>query len=796
MAEKPVRLRFTEDDLADKKVAKAATKAEKAADKADKAVSRLPTKRRLRREPATAGSKKSKLRRESTAAAKSKEKLRFGKLKIEEVEAPKPRARGKHAATKAPLDTVSGTAHKQISQYEDDNVGVQAAHQSEEAVEGTTHVTEQAVYSNKLRKYEKAEKLVRKSDNANVEALYQKFLKENPEAATNPLSRWMQKQQIKREYAAARAAAQTGKATTSTVGTAKTVESAREKGESVLASIKGFFTKSSSGVKVALILCLVVLLLITQLQSCSMLAGGMLTSVTATSWPAEDIEITKADAYYTKLEAQLQKKINNMESTHPNCDEFNYSIGEIGHDSTALISYLCAKYGDFTLNEVKSELDAIFALQYDLDVETSNETRTVTKTVQAGDYIGEVVTSGYCNCSICCGSWAGGPTASGVYPTANHTIAVDATNPIVPIGTQIIMNGVLYTVEGTGNFARYGVDFDVYYDSHSAALAHGHQTWQAYYAGGDGEEIEVTATETVKVCYVTLTVTDFESILTSRLTEEQLEMYDIYQETKGNRVIFGTPLDFNWHLYITGEYGYRCSGTSVVSSDCLDVTVPTGTEVLSVMDGTVKSVSGGTVTLKNDSNYIIKLGGLKNISVSAGEEVTTGQAIGKVGSSGVLTISFTYNGTSFNPYFYLDVGEGSLFGDVDVGDATGKAALLIAKAYQYLGVPYVWGGYSPSGFDCSGFVSYCINNCGAGWSVGRLTANGLLGICTKVSSSEAQPGDLIFFQGTYSTSGASHVGIYLGNGQMIHCGNPCQVSSINTSYWQQHFYCFARLPGM
>ncbi len=212
------------------------------------------------------------------------------------------------------------------------------------------------------------------------------------------------------------------------------------------------------------------------------------------------------------------------------------------------------------------------------------------------------------------------------------------------------------------------------------------------------------------------------------------------------------------------------------------------------MDGTVKSVSGGTVALKNDSGYIIKLGGLKNISVSAGEEVTNGQTIGKVGSSGVLTISFTYNGTSFNPYFYLDVGEGSLFGDV--GDATGKAALLIAKAYQYLGVPYVWGGYSPSGFDCSGFVSYCINNCGAGWSVGRLTANGLLGICTKVSSSEAQPGDLIFFQGTYSTSGASHVGIYLGNGQMIHCGNPCQVSSINTSYWQQHFYCFARLPGM
>ncbi|MCD8382350.1 MAG: NlpC/P60 family protein [Clostridiales bacterium] len=656
-------------------------------------------------------------------------------------------------------------------------------------MEGTAHAVSHAGYSRKVKAYDKAAKLERKADKANIEALFQQELAENPGAASNPFSRWRQKQQIKKEYAAAKAAA----SKSSKAGSAKAVEEAREKGSAALNTVIEFFKSQSGTVKIVLIACLVLLLLVVQLQSCSILASGTLTSVTLTSWPADDTEITKADAYYTKLEAQLQKKINNMESTHSNCDEFNYSIGEIGHDSTVLISYLCAKYGDFTFSEVKSELDTIFALQYDLDVETANETRTVTKTVQAGEYIGEVVTSGYCSCSICCGQWAGGPTASGVYPTANHTIAVDANNPIVPIGTQIIMNGVLYTVEDTGNFARYGVDFDVYYDDHSTALAHGHKTWDAYYAGGDGESIEVTTTETVKVCYVTLTVTDFESILTGRLDEEQTEMYDIYQETKGNRVIFGTPLDFNWHLYITGEYGYRCSGTSVVSSDCLDVTVPTGTEVLSVMDGTVKSASGGTVALKNDSGYIIKLGGLKNISVSAGEEVTNGQTIGKVGSSGALTISFTYNGTSFNPYFYLDVGEGSLFGDVDVGDATGKAALLIAKAYQYLGVPYVWGGYSPSGFDCSGFVSYCINNCGADWSVGRLTANGLLGICTKVSSSEAQPGDLIFFQGTYSTSGASHVGIYLGNGQMIHCGNPCQVSSINTSYWQQHFLCFGRL---
>ena len=96
----------------------------------------------------------------------------------------------------------------------------------------------------------------------------------------------------------------------------------------------------------------------------------------------------------------------------------------------------------------------------------------MTKTIKAGDSLGTVVTSGYCNCTICCGQWSGGPTASGVYPSGNHTLAVDAYNPIVSIGTQVIMNGVLYTVEDTGNLNAHGVDFDVYYDSHSEALAH------------------------------------------------------------------------------------------------------------------------------------------------------------------------------------------------------------------------------------------------------------------------------------------------------------------------------------
>ena len=124
-----------------------------------------------------------------------------------------------------------------------------------------------------------------------------------------------------------------------------------------------------------------------------------------------------------------------------------------------------------------------------------------------------------------------------------------------------------------------------------------------------------------------------------------------------------------------------------------------------------------------------------------------------------------------------------------------KFRRMIAEGEKYLGYPYVWGGSSPStSFDCSGFVSWVVNHSGNGWSVGRQTAEGLRQCCSIIPRSEAKPGDLIFFKGTYNTSGASHVGIYVGDGMMLHCGKPIQYASCETSYWQSHFYCFGRLP--
>ena len=430
-------------------------------------------------------------------------------------------------------------------------------------------------------------------------------------------------------------------------------------------------------------------LMATSLSSCAALFQGGSNAIISTSYSSEDEDIYAAENAYVALENALNEQINQMKANHSDYDEFQFQIDEIGHNPYQLISYLTVKYGGFTYAEVADEIQEIFKEQYGLYTDSTRETVTEKKKVRVGESLGQVVTSGYCNCRICCGVWSGGPTASGAYPTANHTIAVDASNPFVPIGTKVVMNGVEYTVEDTGAFARYGVQFDVYYDNHAAASAHGHQTWEAYIADDNGsQEVTVTSTSTKKILYVTLTNGSFDAVARANLNAEQLIIYNALNTTYGNR-------NYLWDV------------------------------------NNVTSGSGG-----NGMSYEIPPEALQD------EEF----------------------------------------------------ARMIREAEKYLGVPYVWGGYSPSGFDCSGFVSYVINHCGNGWNYGRLTADGLRGVCTYVSPQEAKPGDLIFFQGTYNTSGASHVGIYVGNNMMIHCGDPIHYSNISTSYWQQHFMCFGRLP--
>lgn len=188
----------------------------------------------------------------------------------------------------------------------------------------------------------------------------------------------------------------------------------------------------------------------------------------------------------------------------------------------------------------------------------------------------------------------------------------------------------------------------------------------------------------------------------------------------------------------------------------------------------------------------------------------TNKSIGTIANNDLnpeqLELYGVYMQTSGNKdYLFADhpyVSGGTVAGEYNDYDIPAEAlsdetfAALIAEAEKYLGYPYVWGGSSPStSFDCSGFVCWVINQSGVG-SVGRTTATGLYNMCTAVPADEVKPGDLIFFQGTYSGAGtASHVGIYVGNGMMIHAGNPISYTSINTSYWQSHFLSFGRLSG-
>lgn len=747
----------------------------------------------------------------STETKKKKSRLQFD---TEETSPPSgikgTLKKGGKKATQVAVSATSSAIRAKFHESEDDNVALESVNRSGLFAEHSVRRAAQSI-KNRREKKRNATNYSRFQEKPETNGSRLKSgtppRKKQDEQKKGMLHKFYQKMQIKKRASESAKAAKKGKKKAEkTVGTAMTFT---EKGISV---IKEFFATHKRTGWTILSIILIIIMLLSQLQSCSTMAAGSLSAVTASSWPADDSEITAADLYYTQLEANLQYEIDHTESTHSGYDEYNYNLDEIGHDPVALISYLCAKYGTFTLHQVKRELDTLFSLQYRLDIQTFTEQRTVTRSVSVGESLGTVVTSGYCNCQICCGQWSGGPTASGVYPTSNHTLAVDASNPTVPMGTEIIMNGTLYKVEDTGAFDQYGVDFDVYFDNHSTALQWGHRSFEAYYAGGNGSStIDVTTTEDVKVCNVSLSTQSLPNLFTSRLTSEQLDLYTVYQSTRGNRQFLGTPLNCNWYGNVSSYYGYRISPTSgnLEIHRGLDIAVPQGTEILATHDGTVTTAAhnnsyGNYIVLEDDKGYKTKYAHCSSLNVSTGQTVTKGDVIAKVGSTGNSTgphlhIEFLYNGEYFNPYFYLGVGQGSIYGngfgftgDVDALDDATFAA-LIHEAEKYLGMAYVWGGSSPStGFDCSGFVSYVFTHSGV-YNMGRLTAQGIYDISSPVNPADAKPGDIIFFQGTYNTSGVSHVGIYVGNGQMIHCGDPIKYTSINTPYWQSHFYAFGRV---
>ena len=352
---KEPRLRFTDEERSDPVLEKPIRKAEKAAARADKAQANIPKK---------------KVRQ--TVIDPDTEK-KTSKLTFEDKK--KPPSKLSQGVKEAPVHLVAGKLHKEIRETEQDNVGVESAHKSEEAVETGAYLVREGYRSHKLKPYRKAAQAERQLEKANVNVLYQKSLQENPQFASNPLSRWQQKQAIKRQYAAAKHAGQTAgntaQAASKTGKAARTVkEKAQQAGAFVMRHKKGFL--------MAGVLFLITCMLMNTMSSCSMMAQSIGSVISGTTYPSDDPEMLAVEADYAAREAQLQEKIDNIESSHSGYDEYRYNLDMIGHDPHELAAFLSAVLQGYTRHSAQAELDRVFDAQYQLTLREEIQIRTYT----------------------------------------------------------------------------------------------------------------------------------------------------------------------------------------------------------------------------------------------------------------------------------------------------------------------------------------------------------------------------------------------------------------------------------
>ena len=357
MNNKEPRLRFTEEERADPALEKPIRKAEKAAAKADKAQAKIPKKKV-----------------KQTAVDPDTGKVTT-KLVLEDKK--KPPSKLSHSVRDAPGNAALGKIHKEIRETEQDNVGVESAHKSEEAAETGVHLVREGYRSHKLKPYRKAAQAEKKLEKANVNALYQKSLRENPQLASNPFSRWQQKQAIKKEYAAAKRAGQTAGSTAKTASkTGKAAKTVKEKAQQAGA----FVMRHKKGAGIVLALFLVVCLLMNTISSCSMLGQGIGSVVTGSTYPSDDPELVAVEADYAAKEADLQAEIDNIENSHPGYDEYRYDLDMIGHDPHELAAYLSAVLQGYTRQSAQAELERVFDAQYQLTLTEEVEVRYRTET--------------------------------------------------------------------------------------------------------------------------------------------------------------------------------------------------------------------------------------------------------------------------------------------------------------------------------------------------------------------------------------------------------------------------------
>ena len=367
------RLQFSDADLAEPKLEKPIKRVKKAEAKADKAQAKIPKKTVVKKE-----------RGFDPATGKVKTQLRF-----EEVDKKKPPSKLTHAVQDAPANLILSQVHREVRQSEDDNVGVEAAHKMEQTVESGGRLVQSAHRAHQLKPYRAAIRAEKKLERANLDALQKKAEIDNP--TSNPVSKWQQKQAIKKQYAAAKhnqAAQTTAKAAENTAKAAKkAAEKAEKAGKYVWEHRRGF--------AIAAAILLMLAFLLNGLSSCSVIMDGVGSGIAASTYPSQDADMLGAEAQYCEMEAELQRYLDTYESTH-DYDEYHFDLDTIEHDPYVLISIITALHqGEWTLDEVHGTLQMLFDRQYILTEDVVVETRYRTETDTWTDADGNTHTDTY-----------------------------------------------------------------------------------------------------------------------------------------------------------------------------------------------------------------------------------------------------------------------------------------------------------------------------------------------------------------------------------------------------------------
>lgn len=369
--DKVSRLTFTEEERADITLEKPLKRAEKAADKLEKSHEKIPKKKTIVTE-----------RTLNASTGKNEVRLYF-----EETNKPKPPFKLAHGIKSVPPKELLAQIHKEIRKSEQDNVGVEAAHKTEEGAEFVTRRLQSAYRSHKLKPYLQLSKAEKSTVKAEINYLYHKRMKDSPQLASNPLSRWQQKQMIKKEYLAARygkGAKTPQQAASATKKAAATVAETADK-------LIQYIGSHRKVVLMLLAIAAVIIVLMSTVSSCSLMLQGGLNSIISTSYTSEDGDIVATDNNYATLENALQQRIDNIESEYPDYDEYRYDLDTIGHNPHELAAYLTALLQTYKPNEVQSELQRVFDSQYKLtltpvvEVRYRTETRTDTWTDAEGN---------------------------------------------------------------------------------------------------------------------------------------------------------------------------------------------------------------------------------------------------------------------------------------------------------------------------------------------------------------------------------------------------------------------------